>query len=342
VRRPQIESGAKSPLVLHDLDVGAEALHEAVWQGLSRRPFTLPCKFLYDEEGAQLFDRICTVPAYYPTRTETDILGRNIGEIADRIGPQARIVEFGSGSGIKTRILLEAVHEPAAYVPVDISRVQLIEVSMALDDDFPGLDVTPVCADYTEAFQLPDSGRETRRTVAFFPGSTIGNFEPVEAVRFLRRVARLVGPGGGLVIGADLVKDQHTLEVAYDDPDGVTAAFNLNLLRRINRECGADFDLEHFRHRAVFNHAEARIEMHLVSTAAQMVRLPASDVRPETKFTFGAGDFITTEHSHKYTRASFQNLAERAGFRVDTVWTDAREWFSVQYLTVPQGRGPVR
>src|SRR5512146_142426 len=253
---------ARRPPVVHDLHPAPESLYDDVRAGLSRLPRSLPCKYFYDEAGAELFDRITQLEAYYPTRTELSILRRHLPEIADLIGPAARLVEFGSGSGLKTRLLLRPLRAPAAYVPVDISRVQLREFALSLAGEFPRLDVRPICADYTANWAIP-SLMAAARTVAFFPGSTIGNFEVDEAAAFLARVRSLCGPGGALLIGVDLAKDRATIERAYDDPEGVTAAFNLNLLHRINRECGADFDLDAFRHHAFYDESQQRIEMQL-------------------------------------------------------------------------------
>jgi dimethylhistidine N-methyltransferase len=327
-------------VVLHDLDPTPDDLLDAVLRGLARQPRTLPCKFLYNEVGARWFERICTTEAYYPTRTEIAILDRYAPGIAACVGPGARIVELGSGSVTKTRILLGRLERPAAYVPVDISRAQLVEVALALATEYPTLEVAPVCADYTRPFEIPEPEAAPHRTIAFFPGSTLGNFEPAEAEAFLRSIAGLVGPGGGMLLGVDLEKDAAVLEHAYDDPGGVTAAFNLNLLRRINRECGATFDLAGWEHRAVYDAARSRIEMHLVSRWPQRVRLRTLG-GGVAEFGFGAGEYITTEHSYKYTPERLRALAERAGFRVASSWTDPRGWFSVQYL-VREGEGPSR
>ncbi len=327
-----VRRGQSAP-VLHDLHPPADRLYDDVRAGLAAAPRKLPPKYFYDEAGARLFERITELDAYYPTRTELAILERHIGEIAAAVGPAVRLVEFGSGSGLKTRLLLRHLHRPACYLPVDISRAQLRELAHALAGEFPALEVLPVCADYTRAWSLPRTGREAMRTVAFFPGSTIGNFEPPEAVAFLSRVRGLCGPGGGLLIGADLEKDRATLERAYDDTEGVTAAFNLNLLQRINRECGADFDLSAFRHHAFYDDVHHRIEMRLIATRGSVVTLPAPAGDGEAlEFRFRRGDFITTEYSHKYTPARFRALAAAAGWGVDRVWTDERPWFSVWLL----------
>ena len=323
---------ATGGITLYDLEPSTETLADEVLRGLSRPEKTLPCKFLYDERGAQLFDEICALEAYYPTRTEIGILRRHGAEIAALLGPQCKVVELGSGSGIKTHLLLQHLDAPAAYIPVDISKAQLLEFSMSLSGSFPELEVLPVCADYTVDLFLPPTRAEAARTVAFFPGSTIGNLEPDEAEAFLRRIRRLCSPEGGLLLGVDLKKDVGVLERAYNDPEGVTAAFNLNLLERINRECDADFDLAAWEHRAVFNPTPGRIEMRLVSRCPQRVHLFRSAGQEHVAVEFQRGEHITTEHCHKYHLPEFRALAERAGFRIEQVWTDEQQLFSVQYL----------
>lgn len=299
-----------------------------VLAGLSAANKTLPCKYLYDECGSQLFDRICELPEYYLTRTELAIMRRHTAEMARRIGPRAVLVEYGSGSSLKTHLLLAQLERPAAYVPVDISREHLRQTAEQLDARYEGLPILPVCADFTRPFRLPAVDGPSRRHVVYFPGSTIGNFGHDEAVELMRGVAALVGPDGGLLIGADLVKSREALEAAYDDAQGVTAEFSLNLLARINRELDGDFELEAFAHRATFVPECGRVEIHLESLAEQTIRVAGE------KFEFAAGETIHTENSHKYTFAGFADLAARAGFAVDRVWTDPQQRFSVQYLTV--------
>jgi L-histidine N-alpha-methyltransferase len=314
-----------SPVALHDLRPAEVALRNEVLEGLAQTPKRLPCKLFYDAHGSVLFDEICRLPEYYPTRTETRILEDCAEAIAVLAGPGAEIVELGSGSSRKIRILLQALDHPAAYLPIDISREHLRHAAAQLAAAFPRLPVIAVCADYTEDFVLPEGGADGRR-IAFFPGSTIGNFEPHEASRFLSRLARLVGPGGGLVIGVDLPKDRAILERAYDDAAGVTAEFNLNILRRLNRELGADFDLDAFKHVALWNEAESRIEMHLESRSAQTVRVAGR------RFAFAAGERIHTENSYKYSFDTFCRIARRAGFTPRRTWTDSDELFSVHFL----------
>jgi dimethylhistidine N-methyltransferase len=303
-----------------------ELLHD-VLRGLSQAHKHLPCKYFYDEEGSRLFDRICELPEYYPTRTEAAILRRHGREIAELLGPRCALIEYGSGSSLKTRLLLDQVPRAAAYVPVDISGEHLARSARALEARYPGLRVLPVCADFTRPLALPPLPPHDRRAV-YFSGSTIGNFGPPEAVGLLAGIARLAGPGGGLLIGVDLKKDVRVLEAAYNDAAGVTAAFNLNLLARINRELGADFDLGRFRHRARYNAREGRIEMYLFSLVRQVVR-----VGP-VAFSFEAGEAVCTEHSYKYDLEGFAQLAGAAGLEVAGVWMDEGRLFSVQYLTV--------
>jgi dimethylhistidine N-methyltransferase len=297
---------------------------EDVLHGLRQTHKTLPCKYLYDERGSKLFDQICDLPEYYPTRTETDILCEHANEMARCIGPNVMLVEYGSGSSVKTRILLDHLIEPAAYVPLDISREHLLESSACLKREFPHIPVLPVCADYTHPFELPQVPATS--TAAFFPGSTIGNFTPEEAVTFLKGVAKVVGQGGGLLLGVDVWKGASILEPAYNDAAGVTAEFNLNLLRRINRELGGEFDLDGFRHKAVWNRPCSRIEMHLVSQREQRVRV-AGEV-----FLFHRNESIVTEYSHKWRPDVFARLASEAGWTVERVWKDLAGLFSVQYL----------
>jgi dimethylhistidine N-methyltransferase len=322
---------------LLDLRPPPARLIDDVLRGLAQRPRMLPPKYFYDRAGALLFDRITELPAYYLTRTETGILRDHIDDIARSVGPRARIVEFGSGSGAKTRILLRHLECPVAYAPVDIAHTQLLHFASSIAHELPHLEVLPVCADYGLDFTLPHGQREPARTVAFFPGSTIGNFELPQATAFLRRVHKLCGPGGGLLIGADLHKDPLVLEHAYNDPGGVTAAFNLNVLERINRECGADFDLTAFRHYAPYDEAERRIEMRLIAERRTVVTVPSSSARVQpARFAFDAGDYIVTEYSHKYTLDGFQELAERTGWSVSRLWLDEQRWFGVWLLAASE------
>lgn len=298
--------------------------------GLRRKPKQLPCKLFYDDAGAALFERICTLDEYYPTRTEIGILRAFGDEMAAWIGGRARIVEYGSGSGEKTRLLLRRLRSVAEYVPIDISGRQLEAFAEALRRELPGVAVHPVHADYTRPLVLPPN-RDAARSVVFFPGSTIGNFHPAEALEFLRNAASLCGAGGGLLIGVDLRKDRGMLERAYNDAAGVTAAFNLNALTHINHICDADFDENGFEHRAIYNEVHGRIEMHLVSRARQRVRLNKTAPRPD-EVTFERGEVIVTEYSYKYTIEQFRELARCAGFEPAALWQDAGGLFSVHAL----------
>jgi len=302
-------------------------LYETV-AGLSKPQKTLPCKFLYDEEGSRLFNEICELDEYYPTRTENQILQDNVHEIADLIGWGCRLVEFGSGTSSKTRHLLAHLPSMSGYIPIDISGPQLLHSAAQLARDFPHLEISPVEADYCEIRELPDTKRKQLRTVAFFPGSTIGNFEPGAAIAFLRNVASLCGTGGGLLIGIDRKKGREILEPAYNDSKGITARFNLNLLTRANRELGTDFDLSAFRHRAPYNERQGRIEMHLVCERPQLVHVNSRE------FSFEMGEYITTEYSYKYTLPGFAGLALRAGFELVRSWDDRDNLFSVLFLRV--------
>jgi dimethylhistidine N-methyltransferase len=303
------------------------AFQDDVLAGLARQPKSLPCKYFYDEHGSELFARICQLEVYYPTRTELAIMKIHSGEMASLIGRRARLVELGSGSSTKTRVLLDRLADLDSYVPVDISADYLARAASALARDYPHIAIVPIAADYSLPFELPRSHGATR-TVVYFPGSTIGNLVPADARRFLKVIAGVAGPRGGLLIGVDLKKDPRVLHAAYNDPEGVTAAFNSNLLVRINRELGADFDLRRFRHEAFYDGRQGRIEMQLVSLATQIVRVGRSS------FSFGQGEPITTEYSYKYDLGEFQRLAASAGFGLRRVWTDEELLFSVQYYGV--------
>ncbi len=311
---------------LHDLEPTVTEFRQAVLHGLGGTPKTLPSKFFYDAEGSRLFDRICELPEYYPTRTECALLAARAGEIAALVGPQAGLIEFGSGAGVKIRLLLTALRFPAVYVPVDISREHLLAAASSLAADFPGLRVMPVCADYTNRFALPRLPGTPHRLAGFFPGSTIGNFTPAEARGFLQGAGRLLGPGSMMIVGVDLPKVRALLEAAYDDAAGVTAAFNKNLLTRINRELDGDFDLTTFAHEARWNAEESRVEMHLVSRVAQVVQVAGQPIG------FAKGETIHTENSYKYSPSSFAQLARSAGYTPIAAWTDPAGLFSIQVL----------
>jgi len=294
--------------------------------GLSSSPRAIPCKYFYDERGAALFQKICELPEYYVTRTEIDILDRSRADIASQLGPNLELIGLGTGAGTKTRILIEALENPAVYIPVDISQKQLRQSTALFRKIFPDLEILPLCADYLQPVVLPSPRHKPARNVVYFPGSTIGNFEPDEAVQFLRRIANVCRGGGGLLIGVDLKKDRQVLEAAYNDSAGVTAQFNLNLLQRINRELGADFDLDQWRHRASYNSNAGRIEMHLISEIDQFVHFN------EHKFHFRRGEKIITEYSYKYTPDEFAAFAAKAGFNFVRMWTDEAGLFGVFYF----------
>jgi dimethylhistidine N-methyltransferase len=311
---------------------GAPAgLLDEVLGGLTATPKTLPPKLFYDAAGAELFERICELDEYYLTRAELSILRARAEEIAALAGEDCVLIEYGSGAGVKIRLLLDALVPPAAYVPIDISREQLGRVAAGIQHEYPRLRVHPVCADYTRPLQLPPLSGGGRR-VAFFPGSTIGNFHPAEAAAFLGRIRRTIGPGGALVLGVDRRKDASILHAAYDDRAGVTAEFNVNVLRRINRELGADFDLRRFRHRAVFNDPASRVEMHIESRCAQTVTVAGRPI------AFEQGETIWTESSYKYDNARLAEVVGAAGFRIERLWTDDGERFWVAVLVVAGGR----
>lgn len=304
----------------------ARFLKEAL-AGLTAPRKALSPKWLYDARGSALYELICELPEYYPARTELAILEEHAREIARAVGPRALVFEFGAGSGTKTERLLAALEQPVAYLPVDISREALRSAVAALRRRFPALEVRPVIGDFTDGAHLPDMGLESARRLSFFPGSTIGNFDPPEAVALLRRMAREAGPGGALLIGVDAPKDAATLERAYDDAQGVTAAFDLNLLARMNRELGADFRLSGFRHRAVWNRRLSRVEMHLESTADQVAHVGGVPI------LFRAGETVHTESAYKWESRAFDALAALAGWRPEQSWSDERAWFTVRLYT---------
>lgn len=314
-------------LDLVDNEPAIEQFRHDVLEALSRpSQKELPTQYLYDERGSALFDQICELPEYYPTRTELSIMETSAADMAAAIGPGALIIEYGSGSSIKTRRLLEQLPDPAGCVLVDISREHLLRSAENLAALFPHVEVLPVCADFTEPFEIPTPRATEKRRVVYFPGSTIGNFLPNHASALLEQMADQVGPDGGLLIGTDLRKDSAVLEAAYNDAQGVTAAFNLNLLRRINRELEADFDLDGFEHKAVYDEELGRIEMLLISRRVQVVTVAGR------RFSFDRGETIRTEYSHKYAVEGFARMASKAGFVDAQVWTDPKNLFAVHLL----------
>jgi len=323
----RVRARAGAPEV-RDFAPGSDMFLADVLAGLGRPRKELPCKYLYDEKGSELFERICELDEYYLTRTELSIMGEHAPRMAEALGEEVLLIEYGSGSGRKTRLLLDELKAPAGYVPIDISREALEKSVAELRGSYPGLEVLPVCADYTKPFTMPVPSGSVDHRAVYFPGSTIGNFSPIEARNFLVKVVKLVGARGGLLIGVDLKKDRGVLEAAYDDAEGVTAAFDLNMLERINRELGADFDLGAFRHLAIYDEDVGRIEMHLVSERAQVVRVAGR------AFRFRSGETIHTESSYKFEIREFQEMAAAAGLEAKKVWTDPGRLFSVHHLTV--------
>lgn len=307
-------------------DPVASDFYYEVIAGLGCNPKRIPPKYFYDEAGSHLFESICEQPEYYPTRIETGLLARYADEIAGFTGNGCCLVEPGSGSCNKVRLLLDTLR-PSRYIPMDISCAHLHAAAGAVANDFPWLDVHAVCADITRPVKLPGIAEGMQR-VMFYPGSSIGNYEPAEAVEFLSRLAGMAGQGGGLLIGVDLEKDSRVLDRAYNDANGITADFNLNLLHRINRELDGDIDVDTFRHHAFYNENEGRIEMHLVSECTQILRINGHS------YDFVEGESIHTENSYKYTIAGFSALAEQAGFRPEAIWLDDEALFSLHYVSV--------
>jgi dimethylhistidine N-methyltransferase len=303
-----------------------------VVQGLSGNPRSLPCKYLYDERGSELFEAICDTRDYYVTRADLALHESHLEEISRLIGPNAHVIEFGSGAGVKTRHLLDALDSPRGYTPIEISSAALRASAAELKAQFPELDIEPLRADYTQPIdgEALDLAPPARRRVIYFPGSTISNFEHDEARDFLARMGRIVGPDGGILIGVDLLKDEQRLIQAYDDRDGVTAKFNLNILRRLTRDLDADIDIDAFGHEARFNGDLGRIEMHLVALKDTTIDLDGK------RFRFDQGESIHTENSHKYSIEGFTALAESAGLRSDKVWTDPDALFSMHWLTLSE------
>jgi dimethylhistidine N-methyltransferase len=321
-------SDSASATVLLNLQPGVAQFRADVFAGLAASPKTIPCKYFYDERGSQLFDEICRLDEYYLTRTEDEIIRRHAQEMADQIGPGVMLVEYGSGSSTKTRALLDRLDAPVAYVPVDISREHLHKTATRLSRVYPHIEMLPVCADFTKPFRLPTARRRPTHSAVFFPGSTIGNFKPHDARAMLHHLAAMCGTGGGLLIGIDLQKDPAEIEAAYNDARGVTAEFNLNVLRRINCELDGDFHVDRFEHRAIYDPTHGRIEMRLVSVRPQCVAIGGR------RFEFAAGEAIITEYSHKYTIRGFAEMAADAGLTLRRTWTDAAERFAVLHFAL--------
>ena len=318
----QVARGAGAPI-----ERGRSA--SDIIDGLKMTPKHISPKYFYDRRGSELFDRICELPEYYLTRAEQEIMTRHLGEIAQRIGPRAAVIELGAGSIAKARQLLARLESPAAYVPVDISGEYLHEQLRRLAADFPGLSIRPVVTDFTRPFGLPEHPITPERNLVFFPGSTVGNFSATQAKDLLGVMLAEARSGGALLIGVDLIKDEGTLLRAYNDGTGITAAFNLNALVHINKVCGANFHIDRFRHEAVYDHGVKRIEMRLVSMRHQIVHVCGEPI------VLTDGEHIVTEYSHKYSIEGFAELAGSTGWKHEAVWIDADGLFSVHYLVAP-------
>ena len=309
-----------------EIGVGPREIMEAARRGLSLKAKRLPSWLFYDERGSALFDEICAQPEYYLTACELALMREHVQDIADSLGSGVRLVEYGSGSGRKTRLLLQHLDAPVAYVPVEISPMPLQESIARLAVEFPQLPLQPLCADFSKPLRLPIAPSAPRRTVIYFPGSTIGNFESREAVELLRKMRKEMGEAGGILIGVDLKKDAARIEAAYNDSAGITAQFTLNMLTRLNREIGSNFDLSEFTHRARYNPMAGRVETQIISRCAQQVSFD------RTRVKLRAEEAIQVEYSCKYSLEEFAGLAAKAGLAVERVWLDAQRMFSVQYL----------
>jgi dimethylhistidine N-methyltransferase len=314
-------------MAIQKFEIEEDYLLAEVLEGLTKTQKELPCKLFYDEKGSVLFDEICELEEYYLTRTEMEIMTEYVDDISNVLGKKCLLIELGSGSSTKIRLMLNHLKEPAAYVPIDISAEHLMKSVTSLAKDYPRLKIVPVYADYTQPFSLPSFNFPYSRKVVYYPGSTVGNFTQEYAKHFLKQIAKRAGKESGLLIGVDLKKDKKTLEAAYNDRNGVTAAFNLNMIERLNRELGANFNLDQWRHYAFYNGDKGRIEMHLVSLRNQLVVLGCTEI------SFKKGESILTEYSHKYTPEEFEDMVSDF-FQVEHVWMDKENKFSVQYLSV--------
>lgn len=303
---------------------GKEEEIEELLQGLSASQKYISPKFFYDERGSYLFEKICELPEYYLTRTELGIMSEHIGAMADAIGPQVSVIEFGSGAGVKIRLLLDNLSDPVSYIPVDISMNHLQETAQSLAADYPEIEILPVAADFTRPFPLPRPSRSSNRNLVYFPGSTIGNFAPEMALELLRVMRIEAGSEGGLLIGIDLKKEPYIIENAYNDKANITAEFNLNVLRHLNREYQSNFDLDNFKHKAIYNKTAGRIEMSLVSLQNQGFSLHGH------QFELDEGEEILTEYCHKFDPSEFEKLANTAGFEPHKSWSDRQDRFSIQ------------
>ncbi len=307
-------------------EIGQVDERSDILDGLSQDQKQLSPKYFYDETGSRLFDQICDLPEYYLTRTELGIMREHVEAMTRLMGPRASIIELGSGSSLKTRIVLDHVEEPAAYVPVDISRDHLLKTAGCLADDYPEIEILPVCADFTQSFELPEPAVEPARHIVYFPGSTIGNFSRDDAIDLLKQVRQVVNGNGALLVGVDLIKPRKVVEAAYNDTAGVTAKFNKNILARINRDHAGAFDPSRFEHDAVYDEEHHRIEMRLISCEEQDIPIAGQSIH------FEKGEYIVTEHSHKYSIDEFGSIGEEAEFSLKDIWTDPDQLFSVQFL----------
>ncbi len=321
----QQSADARGNFTFTDTRPSQQPFRDAVFEGLSRPIKSVPSKYIYDEEGSRFFEAVCQLPEYYPTRTEIGILRRNLTEIGTLVGPDARMVEFGSGATVKIRLLLSGLEHPAVYVPIDISSDHLRAGAMELAQDYPDVMVTALAADFMRPIELPPAGRPHGPSVGFFPGSTIGNFTPEEAIQFLRRARDLLD-GGGLIIGVDLKKDPARLEAAYNDPGGVSARFNGNLLGRMQRDLDAKLDRDGFRHYAIYEADVGRMAIGLESLREQQIEIGGQ------RFHFDAGERLHTQHAYKFSVLEFKTLVERANFTTEKVWVDDDRLFSVHFL----------
>lgn len=317
---------ASTAMTLTDLRPQPADILADVLDGLALTPKQLPSKYFYDAHGSSLFETITGLPEYYLTRTEISLLEQRMPDIAEAVGPSAHVVEYGSGSGRKTELLLQGMQRPVAYTPVEISRSMLLSSTARLAAELPDIEMLPVCADFTQAIALPQPSRRAQRTLMFFPGSTLGNFAHEHAVAILRAMRQTMGDHGRALIGIDLDKDPALIDAAYNDSAGVTARFTLNLLTRLNREIDSDFDLDQFQHRANYVRERGRIETFLVSQIDQDVHVGGR------RFHFGRGEAMQVEYSHKYTDAGFAALAAEADLQVAQQWNDARDWFGLRLL----------
>jgi len=315
-------------MTINDLSEEQKTMFHEICEGLSQQQKTLPCKYFYDEKGSHLFNAICETEEYYLTRTELSIMRQFASDMGSKIGSNPLLIEYGSGNGEKIHLLLDHLIEPVAYVPVDISQEYLDQTRNMLHQDYPDLEILPVLADFTKGFQLPKPQKQPKRKVLYFPGSTIGNFNPKEATQLFNEMKQLLSSGDKLLIGVDLKKDQRIFNAAYNDSKGVTKQFNLNLLSRINHVFQAQFDLEQFEHKAFYSEEKGCVEMHLVSKQDQEISVL------DKTFSFKSEETIHTESSHKYSQQEFEVLANQAGFTPDQVWQDANNYFAVFLFTL--------